>query len=316
MRQAGRYLPEYRQLRAKAGSFMSLCLTPALACEATLQPIRRFGLDAAIIFSDILLIPHAWGYDLTYTEAPRLTPVGAEFAPPPAAWQDALTPVYQAVHTTRQTLRDEIPTAVPLIGFAGGAWTLACYMIDGHGQDGFSRTRSFIDEAPAKIDRLIDLLTPLISAHLIAQAKAGTDALQLFDSWAGMVPPAYRDRWLIQPTKAIAQAIHAATKAPLIGFPRGLGWDALAFAHATNLDALNLDSTVEVGRACAQATLPLQGNIDPVHLLIGGDALDRQIDHLCSVAQTHPLVLNLGHGIWPQTPPEHVAQFVARIRCV
>ncbi|MEM7047636.1 MAG: uroporphyrinogen decarboxylase family protein [Pseudomonadota bacterium] len=321
MRQAGRYLPEYRAQRARAGNFMNLCLTPSMVREVTLQPLRRFDLDAAIIFSDILLIPYALGFGLTYNEAPQLEPVGETIPEgPPEGWLERLTPVYEAITLTRRALAEGIDgtarTSPPsLIGFAGAPWTLACYMIDGSGETNFARTANLARTNPALIDQLIALLTPLVADHLIAQVRAGAQVLQLFDSWAGLIPADKQERWLIAPTRAIVQAItKSETPAPVIGFPRGLGLAALDFAERTAVTAVTLDSTVRLARAIALTSLPLQGNIDPMHLMIGGEALDRQVDRLAAHGFHHPLIANLAHGVVPQTPPEHVARFVRRLR--
>jgi uroporphyrinogen decarboxylase len=309
MRQAGRYLPEYRALRARAGSFIEFCRSPKLAAEATVQPIRRFGMDAAILFSDILLVAAALGQPLDYSEtgpvlAP-LNPVGglATLRRDGAA---ALAPVYEAVRLARAAL----PAEVALIGFAGAPWTVATYMVEGGGSRDFRVVKSWAYRDPAGFAALIDLLVELTVIYLSEQIAAGVDAVQLFDSWAGVLPEDEFARWVIIPTRVIAARVKERFPAiPMIGFPRGAGLLYERYAIETGVDAVGIDTTIprDFVRQRLQSRLPVQGNLDPVALFVGGVALEREVRGIRRALENGAFVFNLGHGVLPQTPPEHVA---------
>jgi uroporphyrinogen decarboxylase len=316
MRQAGRYLPEYRELRAKAGSFWAMALTPAYAAEVTLQPIRRFGFDAAILFSDILTVPEALGQKVTFTEGegPSLTPVTSvkDFVEDREAWARYFEPVYEALRLTRAGLPDEIS----LLGFAGAPWTLATYLAAGAGGDEQKAAKLWAYRDPEGFGYLLDILAECVAFHLIRQLDAGADAVQIFDSWAGGVPAALFERAVIAPTKNIVQAVRAAKPgARIIGFPRAAtlaGYEA--YAKATDVDALSLDTSAPMGWAAKNLTCGVQGNLDPIALIAGGAALDRAVDDILTAMDGRAHIFNLGHGILPETPIAHVEQLLKRIR--
>ena len=317
MRQAGRYLPEYREIRAGVGDFLELCFTPELAAEVTLQPVRRFGMDGAILFSDILVVPHALGQPLAYVdgEGPKLEPVRDSAAIGKLAAgriDDVLAPVYQTV----ARVREDLPSKTALIGFAGSPWTVACYMVEGGGSKDFAQTRRFAVGDPVGFGRLIDLLIQASITYLRGQIDAGVEAVQLFDSWAGALPERGFEDWVIEPTAQIVRAIREShPDTPIIGFPRGAGLSYEAYARNTGVDALGLDTTVPLGAARAlQKVLPVQGNLDPVTLMVGGDALDSAAGEILGALAEGPFVFNLGHGVLQHTPPEHVAGLVDRVR--
>jgi uroporphyrinogen decarboxylase len=317
MRQAGRYLPEYRALRARAGSFLELCYTPALAHEITLQPVRRFGLDAAILFSDILVVADALGCRVSFVEGagPQLDPVrsAADLARLRAgSVRDRLSPVYETVGR----LRADLPAATALIGFAGAPWTVAAYMVEGEGSKEFIAARRFARAEPATFGQLIELLTTATIDHLSGQIEAGADVVQLFDSWAGILPEPEFLRWCLAPTVRIVTSLKRAFPAvPVIAFPRGAGWHYRRLAEAAPLDGLSLDTTAPV--AAVRAALPelcLQGNLDPVALLHGGPALLREAERIVEVLGRGPFIFNLGHGVLPETDPAAVTALVAHVR--
>ncbi len=303
MRQAGRYLPEYRRLRAGAGSFLELCFSPALAAEVTLQPVRRFAMDGAILFSDILTLPHALGQEVRFVEG--VGPVLAEHdsaALGPVGGQ--LDPVYETVRRVRADLPDE----TALIGFAGAPWTVAAYMIEGASSRDWLAIRRMAFEQPERLEALIELLVETTADHLIAQADAGADALQLFDSWAGMLPPAGVRRWCLEPARRIAARLRERHPAlPLILFPRGVGVLAAEFAPLAS--AVGLDSGADpVWAASAiQGRAAVQGNLDPALLLAGGEAMTAAAGDILTGLAEGAHIFNLGHGVLPSTPPEHVA---------
>ena len=317
MRQAGRYLPEYRALRARAGGFLDLCYRPELAVEATLQPIRRFGFDAAILFSDILVVPHALGQSLEYREGegPVLDPlrdIEAVRRLRLGGLTERLAPVYQAV----AELTAALPGETALIGFAGAPWTVATYMVQGRGGS-HDAVKRWAFARPEQFQILIDLLVEATVEHLSAQLRAGAEAVQLFDTWAGVLPePAFR-RWCLAPAQAIAARLAAEfPAAPTIGFPRGAGALLADFAKEAGVAAVGLDSAVPVAWAArqVQSSRPVQGNLDPLMLVAGGDAMAAEAQRILAALGRGPLVFNLGHGVVPQTPPEHVAALVQIVR--
>jgi uroporphyrinogen decarboxylase len=318
MRQAGRYLPEYREVRAKAGGFLDLCFTPELAAEVTLQPIRRFNFDAAILFSDILVIPYALGRAVTFEvgEGPRLDPLDTpEKIATLAAKADfgKLEPVYEALRRVRRQLDSKIA----LIGFCGAPWTVATYMVAGQGTPDQAPARIMAYRHPEAFADIIDALVDNSVEHLLGQLKAGADALQIFDTWAGVLPPREFARWSIEPTKRIVEGVRAKMPdAKIIGFPRGAGALLPAYVEATGVDAVSIDWAAEPSliRERVQTKVAVQGNLDPLALIAGGAALDRAIDDVLANYAKGRLIFNLGHGILPETPIAHVEQMVKRVR--
>jgi uroporphyrinogen decarboxylase len=317
MRQAGCYLPEYRQLRAKAGDFMTLCFTPELAAEVTLQPIRRFGFDAAILFSDILVIPHALGQKLWFAEGegPKLEKMGpADFArmtPEPVT--QALAPISDTVARVRAAL----PPQVALIGFAGAPWTVASYMVAGGSSSDSEDLRRFAATHPHDLDRLIDTLVEATAAYLIAQVKAGAEALQLFESWASTLPAGLVDRCSIAPIRSIIERVRQdCPTIPFIVFPRGAGTHLPLYAMASGANALGVDyqTDLEWIRRHVPATMALQGNLDPMTLAVGGEAQRQAIATIVAATKAHPHIFNLGHGIRQDTPLENVSLMIEQLR--
>ncbi|WP_441234207.1 uroporphyrinogen decarboxylase [Bradyrhizobium sp. 930_D9_N1_4] len=318
MRQAGRYLPEYRELRAKAGGFLDLCFNPKLAAEVTLQPIRRFGFDAAIIFSDILVIPYALGRSVRFEvgEGPRLEPLDdpAKVATL-AAHADfgKLEPVFEALRIVRGTL--DAKTA--LIGFCGAPWTVATYMVAGHGTPDQAPARMMAYRHPEAFSKIIDVLVENSIAYLLKQLAAGANALQIFDTWAGVLPPAEFARWSTEPTRRIVEGVRAKVPdAKIIGFPRGAGAQLPGYVEATGVNAVSIDWTAEPAfiRERVQARVAVQGNLDPLVLITGGAALDRAVDNVLANFAQGRFIFNLGHGIQPETPIAHVEQMLKRVR--
>ena len=315
MRQAGRYLPEYRELRAKAGSFWALALTPEYAAEVTLQPVRRFGFDAAILFSDILTVPEALGQKVTFTqgEGPSLKPVTTArgFVEDREAWAKYFEPVYEALRLTRAGL----PKGTTLLGFAGAPWTLATYLAAGAGGDEQKAAKLWAYRDPQGFAALLDILGECVAFHLIRQIDAGADAVQIFDSWASGLPAAMFDRVVVAPTRRIVETVRAERpKARIIGFPRAstlAGYEA--FARATGVDAVSLDTAAPMDWAAKALDCGLQGNLDPIALIAGGAALDRAVDDILEATAGRPHIFNLGHGILPETPIGHVEQLLKRI---
>ena len=318
MRQAGRYLPEYREMREKAGSFMKLCFTPELACEITLQPIRRFQFDAAILFSDILVIPHALGQTVTFEagEGPRLNPLASEQAIdrlPQVVDQSILAPIYQTV----KLVKPRLDSAIGLIGFCGAPWTVATYMIAGQGTSDQAPARIFAYENPRAFARLIDRLVENSVSYLVRQFEAGVDAVQLFDTWAGVLPPEEFARWCIEPAARIVTELRRKVpNARVIGFPRGAGHLLSEYVDRVPVNAVSVDWMADrkFVRERVQDRVAVQGNLDPLALLAGGDALDRAIDAILSDFGSGRLIFNLGHGILPATPIVHVEQMLKRVR--
>lgn len=318
MRQAGRYLPEYRALRQRAGSFLDLCYRPELATEATLQPVRRFGMDAAILFSDILVVPDALGRKVEFREGegPVLTPLRsvadiADLMVDEVA--ENLAPVYEAVGRIAALL----PAETALIGFAGAPWTVATYMVEGAGGSDFTAVKGWAFRDPAGFQLLIDRLVDATIVHLSNQIAAGAEIVQLFDSWAGVLPEAAFRRWVIEPTKRIVAGLREQhPEVPVIGFPRGAGLMYRAYFVETKVTALSLDTTVPCGiaRKTLQAVGPVQGNLDPLLLVTGGTALDEAVHGILESLAGAPFVFNLGHGVVPVTPVEHVTRLTDLIR--
>ncbi len=318
MRQAGRYLPEYREVRAEAGSFLDLCYRPDLAAEVTLQPIRRYPLDAAILFSDILVVPQALGRKLWFVEneGPKLEPIesAADIAAlDPSRIHGPLAPVYETVERVKAAL----PPQVTLIGFSGAPWTLACYMIDGQGSKEFMKTRAFAGRHPEDFASLIERLEEAIVAYLGRQIEAGAEVVKLFDSWAGVLPPDGFERWCLAPLDRIVRAVKAAHPAvPVIAFPRGVGANYATFAATVPVDGLALDTTVPMEWAARtlEAKVTLQGNLDPVTLMVGGAAQDAAVDRIRAAMAERPHIFNLGHGILQWTDPDNVTRLLRRLK--
>jgi uroporphyrinogen decarboxylase len=318
MRQAGRYLPEYRAIREKAGGFLDLCFNPALAAEVTLQPVRRFGFDAAILFSDILVMALALGRKVEFLagEGPKLEPlsdVDALSIMRKEADQNVLAPIYETVRQVRASLDDK----TALIGFCGAPWTVATYMVAGHATPDQAAARLFAHRDPETFSRLIDCLADASIEYLAKQLQAGADCVQIFDTWAGVLGPEQFDRWCIVPTQKIVEGVRRRVpRAKIIGFPRGAGAMALPYAEMTGVSAIGLDWTFEraIARDALQSRVPVQGNVDPLALLAGGAALDREVDDVLRHLSDGPLIFNLGHGILPETPVAHVERMVKRVR--
>jgi uroporphyrinogen decarboxylase len=318
MRQAGRYLPEYRVLRENAGDFLNLVLTPELATEVTLQPIRRFGFDAAIVFSDILVVPLALGQRVAFApgEGPLLEALEDRRAFGRIANEfdhDRAKPVYETI----RLVKAELDPAVALIGFCGAPWTVATYMIAGHGTPDQAPARSFAYRDRAGLDVLIDILVDASSAYLTAQLQAGADAVQIFDSWAGVLPPEEFAHWCIDPLRRIVANVRRnIAGAKIIGFPRGAGTLLVRYTEEVPVDAVGLDWMVDrtFAREKLQNRVPVQGNLDPLALVAGSDALDRGVDAVLDGFAGGPFIFNLGHGILPETPIGHVERMLERVR--
>ncbi|MBZ8133528.1 uroporphyrinogen decarboxylase [Afifella sp. IM 167] len=316
MRQAGRYLPEYRKTRAQANGFLDLCYTPDLAVEVTLQPIRRFGFDAAILFSDILVVPDALGQDVRFEEGhgPRLEPIDpariGEFAGKDVV--GALAPVIETVGR----LREELPSETTLLGFCGAPWTVATYMVAGTGTSDQGPARRLSLGDPEAFGQLMDILVEASTAYLVAQLEAGADAVQIFDTWAGVLDEEGFRRWGIEPVRRIIEGVRAKVPgAKVIAFPKGGGARLAAYSEGTGADAIGLDWAVPL--AAARESVggkALQGNLDPMRLIVGGKALDEGVDSILEAMEGYPHIFNLGHGITPDTPVEHVEAFVKRVR--
>jgi len=316
MRQAGRYLPEYRALRADKGGFLDLVHDSEAAAEVTLQPIRRFGFDGAILFSDILVIPHALGQDLTFEvgEGPRLAPPlvdgvleGLARAP------QRLDPVYRTV----ALVADQLPPETTFLGFAGAPWTVATYMVAGQGSKEQAAARRLAYRDPVAFGAMIDAVITLTVDYLAGQIAAGVQAVQLFDSWAGSLSPAQFERWVIAPTARIVSELRArCPDTPIIGFPKGAGGKLPAYARETGIDAIGVDETVDPVWAAKvlPADMPVQGNLDPLALIAGGEALTSAVARIRGAFRDRPHVFNLGHGILPDTPIVHVEQLLAMLR--
>lgn len=321
MRQAGRYLPEYREVRQQAGTFLDLCYSPDLATEVTLQPIRRFGFDASILFSDILVIPDALGQKVEFKEniGPVLSPIIRSAADldrlRPDEAIDRLGPVFQTV----RNLSSSLPKDVTLIGFAGAPWTVATYMVGGEGSRDQADTRLWAYAEPAAFEQLIETLVDTTAAYLVAQVDAGAEVLQLFDTWAGSLPEREFERWCIAPVAQIVKQVRAKYPAiPIIGFPRGAGLRYADFAQRTGVNGVSIDVTVplDFAKNTIQPNCAVQGNLDPLLLVSGGAAMTQEVARILQTFEDGPFIFNLGHGIVPQTPIDHVAALVDQVKGV
>jgi uroporphyrinogen decarboxylase len=316
MRQAGRYLPEYRALRAEKGGFLPLVYDGAAAAEITLQPIRRFGFDGAILFSDILIVPYAMGQDLEFLvgEGPRLCPRLLDTALATLLEvPERLAPIYDTVRRVKAGLGG----SRTLLGFAGSPWTVATYMVAGEGSRDQHDTRALAYRDAMAFQAIIDAIVAVTVEYLMGQVNAGAEAVQLFDSWAGSLAPAEFERWVIAPNAAIVKALKSrAPHIPVIGFPKGAGEKLAAYAVETGVDAIGLDETIDPLWAAKVLPdgMPVQGNLDPLLLLAGGAELDRQARHILDCFADRPHVFNLGHGIGQTTPTEHVEQLIGTVR--
>jgi len=321
MRQAGRYLPEFRAVRKEIGGFLDLCYNPKKACEVTLQPIERYGFDAAILFSDILVVPHGLGQHVEFRtgEGPVLEALkDAEDLAKLDLSQlhEKMAPVYAAVSEIRTALAQTAPKTA-LIGFAGAPWTLACYMVEGKGSKDYARTKEWAYGQTDLFQKLVDLLVEAIAAYLVRQIDAGAEAVQIFDSWAGVLPEDALKRWSLEPITAIAEKVKTERpETPIIAFPRGAGQLYESFAKIPHIDALGLDTTVPLDWAVEvlQPHVALQGNLDPIRMVVGGAEMDQAIDYILEKTAKGRFIFNLGHGCVPNTPPENVARLVDRIR--
>ncbi len=315
MRQAGRYLPEYRATRAEAGSFVALCHSPRLAAEVTLQPIRRFDFDAAIIFSDILVVVMALGHSVRFDEGPKLEPLTRveTLDSNPEHWTKAFAPVYEALGLVRGNLEP----SKALLGFAGAPWTLATYLAGG-GNDEQKNAKLWAYRDPESFGRLMELLSACVARHLIGQLKAGADAVQIFDSWAAGLPPELFERWVVAPTAEVVRQVRASIPdARIIGFPRGASLTGFEqYAQSTGVNAISLDASVSLDWAVGALgkNVVLQGNLDPIALIAGGEALRHGVENILRSTRHTPFIVNLGHGILPPTPIEHVHELVKLVR--
>lgn len=318
MRQAGRHLEEYRALRAKTKNFLEFCYSPDLATEATLQPIRRYGFDAAILFSDILVIPDALGQQVEFVvgEGPKLNPITtAEELKilDKSNIHDHLSPVYEAI----KKIKNELPDETTLIGFAGAPWTVATYMVEGGGSKDYQKTRSLAYRSPETFSMFIDLLVDSTADYLIRQIDSGVEAVQIFDSWAGVLPPGQFEKWALEPAKEITRRVREVhPNIPVIGFPRGAGLQYVKYAQETGVDAVSLDSTVPLQWAAEniQPICTVQGNLDNLALLAGGETMEKEVGRILDAFSAKPFIFNLGHGILPETPVSHVERLCQLVR--
>ncbi|MET3790921.1 uroporphyrinogen decarboxylase [Aquamicrobium terrae] len=316
MRQAGRYLPEYRETRKQAGSFLDLCYNPDRAVEVTLQPIERFGFDASILFSDILVVPHALGRDLRFEEGrgPLMTPItaGEIGALDAETFHVNLEPVYETVRRLRRQLPDE----TTLIGFCGAPWTVATYMIAGHGTPDQAPARLFAYREPEAFRKLLNVLADQSAAYLIRQIEAGADTVQIFDSWSGVLDEASFEAFCVKPVARIVRKVHEVhPEVPVIGFPKGAGANYTSYRRKTGVAGLGLDWSVPLSQAAAlQREGAVQGNLDPLRLVAGGKALSDGVAAILEALKDGPFIFNLGHGIVPETPVAHVEAMVRQVR--
>ncbi len=322
MRQAGRYLPEYRELRNQAGSFLNLVYDPEKASEVTMQPIRRFGMDGAILFSDILVVPDALGQKVVFEagEGPKLEALTSE-----ADFRELdldrierhLAPVFETIQRTREKLRSENFGSTALIGFCGSPWTVACYMVEGSGSRDFAKTKNWARENPESFQKLINIVTAASCLYLTQQINAGVEAVQLFESHSGLLEGEEFERWIIAPTHKIGEYLkdfHA--DIPVIGFPRLAGMNVLDYALETLVDCVGLDQNADLAWAAKELSshVALQGNLDPELLLAGGPALDAGLEKIYAALKGKPFILNLGHGVIKETPVEHVQRLANVVR--
>ena len=318
MRQAGRHLPEYREVRAKARDFLDFCYSPSLAAEATLQPVRRYGMDGAILFADILLILDAMGRNVRFIEGegPRVDPAtkASELAQVPIEKILArLAPVGETVERVRASLDD----STTLIGFAGSPWTVGVYAIEGRGGTDKADSRKFGYSHPEELDGMLEQLVEASAHYLLMQANAGADALMLFESWAEGLPEDAFERWVIGPTARLVQRVRAlGVKQPIIGFPRGAGGLVLDYAERTGVNAVGLDTAIPLKRIAASLPkgMPVQGNLDPMRLIAGGPAMEARVREIITALKGRPHIFNLGHGVTPETPIPHVESVLRTIR--
>jgi uroporphyrinogen decarboxylase len=318
MRQAGRYLPEYRAVREKAGGFLDLCFNPELAAEVTLQPVRRFGFDAAILFSDILVIPLALGRKVEFQvgEGPKLEPL-ADAAALDSLHETIDGKVLAPIYETVARVKSALDSKTTLIGFCGAPWTVATYMVAGEATPDQAPARLFAYRDPQNFARLIDRLVQGSIEYLVGQLKAGAECVQIFDTWAGVLGPEQFERWCIEPTQKIVEGVRRQIPgAKIIGFPRGVGAMALPYVELTGINGIGLDWTFEreIARDMLQSRVAVQGNVDPLALLAGGAALDREVDDVMATLAGGRHIFNLGHGILPNTPIAHVEQMLKRVR--
>jgi uroporphyrinogen decarboxylase len=316
MRQAGRYLPEYRALRAEKGGFLALVYDTEAAAEITMQPLRRYGMDGAILFSDILIVPYAMGQDLEFLagEGPHLSPRLVDTALSSLhAVPDRLKPIYETVKAVKAML----PADKTMLGFAGSPWTVATYMVAGEGSRDHHLTRAMAYRDPQAFQAIVDAITEVTIEYLIGQILAGAEAVQLFDSWAGSLAPAEFERWVIAPNARIVAALRQRyPHIPVIGFPKGAGEKLPAYARETGVSAVGIDETIDPIWAAAALPegLPVQGNLDPLLLIAGGSELERQATRILEAFRDRPHVFNLGHGIDQTTPLEHVGELLSLVR--
>ena len=320
MRQAGRYLPEYLKTRAEAGSFLELCYSPQLAAEVTMQPLRRFHFDAAILFSDILVIPHALGQKVDFAEnhGPVLGDLPSDLHFDDVKFHHHLNPVYETIEVIQQQMQAEgFSEKTALIGFSGAPWTLACYMVDRRGSKDFAATRLMAFQEPEKFGALIDILTHAVAQYLLRQIHHGAEIIQIFDSWAGVLSPDQFRTWVIEPTNKIIGIIRQQhPDIPIIGFPKGAGVLSPDYAKINGLTALGLDTQMPPAWAASHIDpqIVLQGNLDPFSLVAGGKQLERGVEGILEAFKDRPFIFNLGHGIDKSTPPHHVSQLLEIIR--
>jgi uroporphyrinogen decarboxylase len=318
MRQAGRHLPEYHKVRAQAGSFLDLCYTPKLAAEVTLQPVRRYGVDAAIVFSDILVVPHALGQRVSFEEGhgPRLDPIRSQrdLARLNAG---ATRPTFERIFETVANVRQQLPNDVALIGFCGAPWTVATYMVSGGKSVDQAEALAWAETDSAGFEQLMDCLVDASVAYLVGQVEAGADVLQIFDTWAGRLTGSAFDRWVCRPTATIvARMKERFPEVPVIGFPMGTGSNLIRYVAGTGVDGVSCDTAtpLDLIRRELAGKVVVQGNLDPLLLVSGGQKMQRQAKTILEALEGHPFIFNLGHGVLPQTAPENVAQLVKTVR--
>jgi len=316
MRQAGRYLPEYRDLRAKKGGFLELCYDADCAAEITMQPIKRFHFDGAILFSDILIVPHMMGQKLWFEagEGPRLAPRLVDVA---LTSLKAVPEHFEAIYNTVRHVASQLDDKITFLGFAGSPWTVATYMVNGQGSKDQVETRRYAYQDEAAFSELIDAIIDNTVQYLLGQIDAGVEAVQLFDSWSGSLSPAQFEKWVIAPNAEIIVRVKAAyPEIPIIGFPKGAGDKLSAYVRETAVDAIGLDETIDpvLAHKNLPEGLPVQGNLDPLVLIAGGEVLEQSARHILDVFQDRPHIFNLGHGILPDTPIEHVEKLLKIVR--